>query len=51
MVISRIVSILRILIDLYAITQKIGMQNNFADIVCSVLVVKKFCWSTRTFKW
>ena len=29
--------------DLYAIKQKIKMKNIFENVLCSVLVVKKFC--------
>ena len=41
MKISRIMSILKILTDLYVIRQKIRVKNTFVDIVYNVLVVKK----------
>ena len=40
MKISHIMSILKILTDLYAIRQKIRIKNNFENVVYNVLVVK-----------
>ena len=42
MEISLIMCILRILTDLYVIKQKIKRKNIFANVACSVLVVKIF---------
>ena len=42
MKISLIISILKILIDLCAIKQKIKIKNIFANDVYSALVVKRF---------
>ena len=41
MKVSPIMSILKTLIDLCVIRQKIRIKITFADIVCNVLVVKK----------
>ena len=42
MKISHIMSILKILTDLYAIRQKIRIKINFENVVYNVLVVKEF---------
>ena len=41
MIISRIMSISKILTNICAIRQKIRIKNTFSSIVCSVLVVKQ----------
>ena len=44
-------STLKILINLYAIRQKIRIKNTLASIVYSVLVVKKSCKSIKKLAW
>ena len=47
MKVSLLMSILKILTDLCAIKKRIKIENIFANVVYSVLVVKRFCKNTK----